>query len=256
MFGDEVAALANAAKTKVQFLKNNVAGYFLASMLAGIFVGFGVLLSFTIGGLLGGAPYTRIVMGISFGIALSLVVIAGSELFTGNTMVMTFGMCRKTVTAGQTIKLWLVCWLGNLAGSILLALLFWAAGYAIGNVGNFIAETAATKMSLPLFPLLLRGVLCNALVCLGVWSAARCKSEAAKLIMIFWCLFAFITSGFEHSIANMTLFTIAMLSPMDAAVSFGGYVYNLFVVTLGNMLGGILLVALPYHIISKRKDVA
>lgn len=256
MFTEEVAAAAKAAQAKVSLLNKNPLGYFVASMLAGAYVGFGILLIFSIGGLLDGAAYAKIVMGVSFGIALSLVVMAGSELFTGNNLVMTLGIMNKTVTLGQTIKLWIVCWLGNLAGSALLAVIFWAAGYANGNVGGFIAATSAAKMSVAFLPLLLRGVLCNALVCLGVWCATRLKSESGKLIMIFWCLFAFITSGYEHSIANMTLLTVGLLSPMGAAVSVGGYFYNLAVVTLGNMLGGIFLVALPYHIISKRKDVA
>lgn len=256
MFTEEVTVIAQVAENKVGLLRRNPVGYFIASMLAGAYVGFGTSLIFTIGGLLDGAPYTKIIMGISFGIALSLVVIAGSELFTGNNLVMTLGMLNKKVSIGQTVKLWLVCWLGNWAGSILLAALFWAAGFADGNTGSFIASTAAAKMSIPFFPLLVRGIMCNVLVCLAVWCAMKCKSESGKLIMIFWCLFAFITCGFEHSIANMTLLSISLLSPMGEAVSIGGYFYNLLVVTLGNMMGGILLVALPYQIISKRKDVA
>lgn len=255
MFKDEVSAVACAAGNKAKFLKDNPAGYFIASMLAGAYVGFGVLLIFTIGGLLAGAPYTKIVMGVSFGVALSLVVIAGSELFTGNNLVMSLGVMNKKVSFGETVKLWLVCWFGNLAGSILIALLFWSAGFATGDVGAFIAQTAATKMTVPFLSLLVRGILCNVLVCLGVWCAMKCKSESGKLIMIFWCLFAFITTGFEHSIANMTLMSVAMLSPMDAAVSISGFVYNLLVVTAGNMIGGILLVALPYQIIARRKDM-
>lgn len=256
MFKEEVAAVAQVAKNKAGLLRKKPGGYFVAAMLAGAYVGFGILLIFTIGGLMDGAPATKIVMGASFGIALSLVVIAGSELFTGNNMVMSLGVLNKTVTVGETIRLWVVCWLGNWAGSFLLAVLFWAAGFATGNVGSFIASTAAAKMAMPFFPLLLRGVLCNVLVCLGVWCAMKCKSESGKLIMIFWCLFAFITTGFEHSIANMTLLSIALLSPMQAAISLGGYFYNILVVTLGNMLGGIVLVALPYHFIAKQKEAA
>lgn len=253
MFSEEVAAVAKTAENKVGLLRKNPLGYFIASMLAGAYVGFGILLIFTIGGLLDGAPYTKIVMGASFGIALSLVVIAGSELFTGNNMVMCFGLWNKTVKISDVLKLWLVCWLGNLLGAVLLSVLFCAAGYANGSVGSFIANSAATKMSIPFLPLLLRGVLCNTLVCLAVWCGMKCKSESGKLIMIFWCLFAFITTGYEHSIANMTLLSVALLSPMDAAVSLGGYIYNILVVSAGNMIGGILLVALPYQIIAKKK---
>ncbi len=255
MYREEIIAIGNAAKAKIEFLKKSPLGYLLASVLAGMFIGFGILLIFTVGGLLAGAPYTKIIMGVSFGIALSLVVIAGAELFTGNNLVMTIGMLEKQVRIGEAVKLWALCWIGNLAGSVVLALLFTGAGFAEGAVGEFIADSALTKMTLPILPLFLRGVLCNILVCLAVWCGFRCKSESGKLIMIFWCLFAFITCGFEHSIANMTLLTISLLSPCGAAVTVGGYFYNLLVVTLGNMAGAIIFLGIPYFIMAKKREV-
>ena len=110
----------------------------------------------------------------------------------------------------------------------------------------------ATKMSLPAQELFFRGLFCNILVCLAVWCTFRCKDDVSKLIMIFWCLFIFITAGFEHSVANMTLLTIGLLSPGTAAVSIAGYIYNIGVVTLGNMIGGIFFVAIPYYLISRK----
>lgn len=107
-------------------------------------------------------------------------------------------------------------------------------------------------MAAGFLPLLSRGILCNILVCVAVWCGFKCKSEAGKLIMIFWCLFVFITAGFEHSIANMTLLTVGLLEPSTYAVTLGGFAYNLLVVTLGNMIGGILFVAVPYCIIAKQ----
>lgn len=255
MYLEEFTAVAGAAKSKSILFKNNPWGYFMASMLAGMFVGFGILLIFSIGGMLTGLPYVKIVMGLSFGIALSLVIIAGAELFTGNNMVMTAGLLIGKVTWSETVILWLVCYLGNWAGSILLAVMFWGAGFSAGAVGDFIAVTGAAKMSVSAVPLFLRGILCNILVCLAVWCGFRCKSESGKLIMIFWCLFAFITCGFEHSVANMTLLTLAMLAPQQAAVSWSGYFYNLSLVTLGNMVAAVLFIAIPYYIISKKKEV-
>lgn len=253
MFVEEVSAIANAAVKKLELQQKSITGYFIASILGGAYIGFGVLLAFTIGGLLEGAPYTRIIMGLSFGVALSLVVIAGAELFTGNNMVMAIGVMRETITFATLIKLWMLCWIGNLFGSVLLALIFWGGGLATGSVGTFIAKAALTKMSIPFLPLLLRGILCNILVCLAVWCGFRCKSDSGKMIMIFWCLFAFITTGFEHSIANMTLLSISLLSPMGEAVTIGGFIYNVLVVSLGNIIGGAIFVALPYYIISKEK---
>ncbi|URZ06984.1 formate/nitrite transporter family protein [Clostridium felsineum] len=256
MFEEDFQVVSKAAKTKTDFLDKNLIGYFLAAVLAGMYVGFGVLLIFTIGGMLKGMAAAKIVMGVSFGIALSLVIIAGSELFTGNNMVMTAGMLSKTIKFSKAIKLWIVCFIGNLAGSILLAFVFYGAGLLNGSTAQFIAASVATKMHIAIVPLFLRAILCNILVCLAVWCGFKCKSESGKLIMIFWCLFAFITCGFEHSVANMTLLTLGMLAPHKAAVSLGGYFYNIGIVSLGNMVGAILFVAFPYFIISRKKKGA
>ncbi|KHD36254.1 nitrite transporter NirC [Clostridium acetobutylicum] len=253
MFEDDFQTVSKAAKAKTSFLQKNFIGYFLAAMLAGMYVGFGVLLIFTIGGMLKGMAFSKIVMGASFGIALSLVILAGSELFTGNNMVMTAGMLSKTIKLSKAIKLWIVCFIGNWIGAILLAVMFYASGLLNGSTSKFIAAAAASKMNTAILPLFFRGILCNILVCLAVWCGFKCKSESGKLIMIFWCLFAFITCGFEHSVANMTLLTLGLLAPHKAAVSLGGYFYNISIVSLGNMVGGILFVALPYFIISRQK---
>lgn len=254
MFNEEFNKVAGAAKAKSDLLKNNKLGYFVSAMLAGIFVGMAIMLIFTIGGLLTAAesPATKIVMGISFGGALSLVVFAGSELFTGNNFVMAVGSLNKSLSWVDTIKVWIVSFIGNLVGSILAGYMFYLTGLAKGPVGEFIANTAATKMSLPAQELFFRGLFCNILVCLAVWCSFRCKDDVSKLIMIFWCLFIFITAGFEHSVANMTLLTIGLLSPGTAAVSIAGYIYNIGVVTLGNMIGGIFFVAIPYYLISRK----
>jgi len=253
MFGDEITAVSNAAKGKNNLLGKNPGGYLLASILAGMFIGLGILLIFTIGGLLAGNPFARIIMGCTFGIALSLVVIAGGELFTGNNFVMTVGLVKKTVSAGACFKIWVASYLGNMIGSIVLAVIFVLCGLATGGTREFISGAAATKMSIPPLALICRGILCNMLVCIAVWSSFRCKSEAAKLVVIFWCLLAFITTGYEHSIANMTLLSVSLLAPAPgAAVSLGGWIYNIALSTAGNMIGGILFVALPYTAISRQ----
>lgn len=255
MFRDEFEALSSASIAKKKLLKNNFIGYFLLSMLAGMFIGFGVLLAFTIGGLMDGSPVTKVLMGVSFGIALSLVVMCGAELFTGNNLVMTAGAMLKKVKISDCVVLWVVCWIGNLLGGILLGVIYHLTGLGGGKVGEFMASAAYAKMSAGPVELFARGILCNVLVCLAVWASFKCKTEAGKLIMIFWCLFAFITTGFEHSVANMTLFTVSILRPMDEAVSVGAGFYNLLLVTLGNMVGAIVLVAVPYFV-AQRKTTA
>ena len=254
MFNDEFTAAANGAAGKLKLLNSNPLGYFMLSVLAGAYIGFGILLVFTLSGALDGAPYTKLVMGCCFGVALSLVIIAGAELFTGNNLVMTAGVLRKTVTVGDAAKLWAVCWVGNLAGSALLAVIFSLTGLYSDATLSAMTGAAAGKMTAGFIPLLTRGMLCNTLVCLAVWCGFRAKSDAGKLIMVFWCLLAFFATGFEHSIANMTLLTLALINNGgNEAITMGGYWYNLVVVTLGNMIGAILFVALPYHLASRQK---
>ncbi|MDD7796184.1 formate/nitrite transporter family protein [Clostridium sp. 'White wine YQ'] len=255
MFSEEINKVSEAAKAKIGLLNKNKLGYLLSAMFAGLYVGLGIMLIFTIGGLLSSAnsPATKIVMGLGFGVALSLVIFAGSELFTGNNFVMTVGILKGKTSVLDAIKIWIFSFVGNLIGSVLGGYLYYATGLGKAAVGEFIVKTAATKMGLPIHELITRGIFCNILVCLAVWCTYRMKEETGKLIMIFWCLFAFITSGFEHSIANMTLLSISLFIPHTAAVSIGGFIYNIGFVTLGNFIGGALFLAIPYYLISKDK---
>lgn len=254
MFSEDFEAAANAAVAKRSFLKENPSGYFLLSLLAGMYIGFGVLLAFTVGGLLSGAPAAKLIMGACFGVALSLVVMAGAELFTGNNLVMAAGLLKKKTTLSDAVYLWIVCWLGNACGGVLLAVLYHLTALGNGAVGEFMAAGALAKMTASPVALVSRGLLCNMLVCIAVWCGFRCKTESGKLIMIFWCLLAFFTTGFEHSVANMTLLTISLLNPAGQAVSLAGWFYNLGLVTLGNMIGGIFFVAVPYYCAAEHKS--
>ena len=246
---DAIAAVAQAATSKATTLKKSPVGYFVLSMMAGAYVGLAIVLIFAVGAPFSAAasPWTKLVMGVSFGVALSLVIMAGSELFTGNVMVMTIGLLRRTVSPADLGATWVVSLAGNLAGSLLVAWLVAEAGVfsAAPHLG-FIQKTVETKMTLPASDLFFRAMLCNWLVCLAVWCAMRATSEAGKLIMIFWCLFAFIGSGFEHSVANMTLLGIGLLQDHPDTVTWGGFVHNLVPVTLGNIVSGAVFVGGAY----------
>ena len=255
MYSEEINKVSASAIKKSEFLKKSKMKYLTASALAGIYVGFGILLIFTIGGSLAAAqsPVTKIVMGASFGIALSLVIMAGSELFTGNNMVMTIGSLEKKVTWMDSANIWIYSFIGNFIGAVALAALFVGSGLAKGSTAAFILKVSEGKMAAPSLELFLRGILCNMLVCLALWCAIKLKEETAKLIMIFWCLFAFITTGFEHSIANMTLLSASLMIPHTTAISIGGLAHNLLWVTLGNFVGGAVFIGATYWFISKEK---
>lgn len=249
MIGGSLVSVAEAARAKAAYLESRPLGYFVLSLLAGIYVGFGIVLIFAVGAplLAAGSATAKLAMGASFGIALSLVVFAGAELFTGNNMVMTIGLLRRSVSSRALVAIWLVSFVGNLVGSLALAWLVARSGVLAGAPHREVIEkVVAAKMNLAFTPLFVRGVLCNWLVCLAVWCAMRASSEAGKLVMIFWCLFAFIGAGFEHSVANMTLLGIGLFQPHTSSVSVAGFVHNLVPVTLGNIVGGALFVGAAY----------
>ena len=251
---DSITAFSKLSVVKTEFLAKNPLGFWVASMMAGAYVGMGILLIFSVGQ--NADPSSRnLVMGASFGIALTLVVFAGSELFTGHTMHMTIGRLTGKIRNLDMFRAWGVTWTGNLVGSALLGTLFvvGGGGVILQEGGQDLIHAVATKkMSAPGAELFARAILCNWLVCLAIWAAARTTNDTAKCIIIFWCLFAFIATGFEHSVANMTLFSVALLSEHPETVSLAGAARNLAWVTLGNTFSGAILMGLGYWLAAGR----
>lgn len=252
MYKESVNAAVQAGVKKSAFLKANPLGYFIASMLAGVYVGLGIILIFSVGApfAAAGSPAVKLVMGASFAIALTLVVFAGSELFTGNTMYLTFSGLARQTRMRDLLTIWTVSWFGNLAGALAVAWLVVFSG-SIDHAFPMIGNVTAAKMSVGPAALVARGLLCNLLVCLALWTSGRTKSDTAKIMLIGLCLFAFIGSGFEHSIANMSLLAIGLFAKAGADIRWSGYFYNLLWVTFGNTVGGVLLAG-AYSLASRR----
>jgi nitrite transporter NirC len=251
MYAETVQALTEQAALKLTEQRRSLASHLVRSMLAGMYVGAAIVLIFTIGALLSrAAPGTeRILMGVCFGGALTIVIFAGSELFTGSNLILTLGVLSRRASLRDLASNWVWTWVGNLAGSALLAWMVVQSGLLDDEpFRTFIGNLAGKKMNLPADQLFLRAVLANWFVCLGVWMAARLKSETARLLMIWWCMFTFITCGYEHSIANMCGLMLALLLPHGEAVTWTGYWYNLGLATLGNIIGGAVFVAGAYWI--------
>lgn len=257
MYENDVTALATAAKAKVSFMENSPAGFFLMSMMAGLYIGIGSMFMGVVGGVLSGAgsAAVKLVTGIIFSVGLCMVVICGAELFTGSNLVISMGIFEKTISFVKGIRFWIICWIGNLAGSVLTAVLFTCTGIPSGgDVGAYMAALGAAKMSGSFVNLFAKGILCNICVCVVIWGCTRLKSEGAKFAMCLCGVAPFVACGFEHSIANMTFLTVALLNPNAVeGITLGGMAWNLAVVTLGNMVGGICFVALPYWITGRRE---
>jgi len=257
MYRETIDSIHAKTDAKLQLMQRSPAAFFVASMLAGAYVGIGILLIFTLGQDVA-SEWRRLVMGASFGIALTLVVIAGAELFTGYNMTLTLAAGDRRVQAMPAIVALTLTWLGNLAGAAMLVALFalGGGGNLLGASDSLLQQIASYKMNSSAAALLARGALCNWLVCLAVWMSARVSSDTARCVVIFWCLFAFIAIGFEHSVANMTLLLAALAGAHPDSVTWAGFGHNMLWVTAGNLVGGGLFVGAAYVAIARAADAA
>ncbi|MEZ8801221.1 formate/nitrite transporter family protein [Vibrio splendidus] len=255
MYDAQVEKFSSQAAEKLNVFAQRPAAIWVGGMLAGAYVGIGIILIMMLGN---DVPpeFRTLVMGATFAIALMLVMFAGAELFTGYTMYTTFGVLRKRMTISSAVRLCAAIWLGNLLRAVLLALMYKLGGGVLTKSADTVLQLIAhKKMNASAVQLFFNGVLCNWLVCLAIWMAARMNSDAAKCVGIFWCLFGFIASGYEHSVANMTVFSLALVGPEVEGINFVGAGFNLLWVTLGNTVSGVLFVGMSYWYMSKPVDV-
>ena len=253
MYADAISTLADQAAGKLSHQKRSLLGHLTRSALAGMYVGAAIVLIFTVGGFASTTSpgMVKLLMGVCFGGALTMVIFAGSELFTGCNLVVPLGVLSRKTSMKDLVSNWGWTWFGNLLGAALLAFIVVRAGIVSAEpVRTFVMKLVQSKMTLPAEQLFWRAVLANWLVCLGVWMAARIKSDPARILMIWWCMFTFITSGYEHSVANMCGLLLGLLQPHAdfAGITWSGYAYNLLLATAGNIVGGAVFVAGMYWI--------
>jgi formate transporter len=241
----EIAKRLEAAN--VQRASLPIKSLLVLGVLGGLYIGFGgalatlVLTDNTLGFGLG-----RLAAGLAFSLGLIMLVIAGGELFTGNNL-MVLAFASRKITAGALLRNWVLAYGANAAGAALLACAIYVSGVLDGNgVKTTAIKIAEAKAHLDPMSALVRGVLCNMLVCLAVWLSVAARSVEGKAIAIAFPISAFVALGFEHCIANFYLLPIGMLS--GAKVSFADFFANIWVVTLGNTLGGVI-VALAYYLV-------
>ncbi len=251
---------AGVAKANMPFVPT-----FALAVLAGAFIAFGAMfytLAVT-GSDMGFGP-TRVLGGLVFSIGLILVIVGGAELFTGNNLIV-MAWASQQVTLSGLLRNWVIVYAGNFVGSVATVVLLAMSGtldIGGGAVAVTAVKIAAAKTQLPFLEALVRGVLCNTLVCLAVWLAFAAHTVPGKVIAVIFPVTAFVALGFEHSVANMYLIPVGIWAAGDPAVVSAtglgaqamagmnptGFAANLLPVTVGNILGGSILVALVYWI--------
>ena len=258
--GDAYAPQAVALRVRdagVAKLRRPAFPTFVLSLLAGAFIALGSLFFVVVvtGSTLG-FGVTRLLGGVAFSLGLILVVIAGAELFTGNVLI-AMAWASRLVGTAEVLRHWLFTFVGNTVGALGTVVLVWLGGihtFAGGDVGATVAAVAEHKTGLGVVALLALGTLCNALVCLAVWLAQAARSVTDKVLAIVFPISAFVAVGAEHSIANLFLLPWAWaLAGFDGALGIASLV-NVAAVTVGNVLGGTVLVAGVYWLAYLRPD--
>jgi formate/nitrite transporter len=252
---DQVTGVAKATM--------NLSSVIVLGILAGAYIGFGGMLSSTVtfdAAAIVGTGISKLLGGAVFSCGLIMVVIAGAELFTGNNLMVSSAMTGK-ISWATLIKRWIVVYLANFAGSLLIMALFYYSGlWKTGDygLGATAMKVANTKVSLSFAEVLWRGIGCNWLVCVAVWMAASARQTVGKIFAIFFPIMAFVTLGFEHCVANMyfiptgILFSgvpeIAAAANINlAGLTWGNFlVKNLLPATIGNIIGGVVFVGMSY----------
>lgn len=248
---EDVEKLSNAAKGKITLLNNNFVKYFMRAIMAGFFIDVAMIYSNVVGNVFSKTmpEWGKFLGALVFSIAVLLICLVGGELFTGNNLVMAFGAYDKKVSWKDAGKVWGISYIGNFVGCLILALIFVGAGAS--GTGDYFAGFINNKLSIPLGQMFFRAILCNFFVCLGVLCGIKLKSETGKFLMIVMCISGFVVSGFEHCIANMGIFVTAFC--LVPGLSVGAMLKSMVVVTIGNMIGGAILLAWPLRKMSADK---
>jgi formate/nitrite transporter len=221
------------------------------AVMAGAFIGLGALFYVVVKSDPGlGYAARQLLSGAVFCLGMVMVVVAGAELFTGNNL-LVIARAQGLISTAEVARNWAVVFAGNLVGCTGLAVLVYLSHHADANegaIGREYVTIAAAKAALPFWTAFFRGVLCNALVCLAVWMSMAGRSVVDKVVALLFPITAFVASGFEHCIANLYLFGMALLlQDGGSAALLAGMARNLAAVVAGNVVGGSVLVGLVYY---------
>jgi formate/nitrite transporter len=261
IFGSDAYAPKEIAE-KVQVIgvakaRLPLASQLILGVLAGGFIGLGALY-FTLVTSDASLSFAaaRVLGGLAFSLGLILVVVAGAELFTGNNLLVMAWASRR-ISGWELGRNWIIIYAANFIGAFgLVLLVLWSQQWRINNdaVGMAVVKIAAAKAALPFWEAFFKGVLCNILVCLAVWLALAGRSVIDKIFAVVFPISAFVAAGFEHSVANMYFIPLGILVQSRLAapgqdVNWTGLLSNLIPVTLGNIVGGAVMVAAVYYLV-------
>lgn len=244
--------LVNLGLDKYKIFKNEPKRFFVRAVVAGLYLGVATVLSYTLGAMLFTEHPTisKIALAGTFGIGLAAISLLGAELFTGNCFTTIMPVFDKQIKFVKILPMWIVCFLGNFVGIFLVCFLFVKSGANTSLLATYIKDVMQHKMEFEPMQLFVRGILCNFTVCVAAYAGIKLKNEVAKIIMYLVIVMAFVLPGFDHSIANMGSITIGM-TELFGTISFNWVPLHMVLATLGNIIGGCILLGWPIYIMNK-----
>ena len=247
-----VEKAADAGVMKMALLQQDPLRYMLRSVGAGMGLTLVVFVFWVLMQNLNDISLGKVIAAGFFGIGLTIIVFTNMELFTSNNMYLTVSSAEGRTSWRQTVVLWIACWFGNLAGAVLIAILLAGAGCFVQLPADHALFTGALhKAHQSGGVIFIKGILANWIVCLAVRIALRCREEVAKILILVSVVFIFVYLGFEHSIANMGTFSMAIVG--GGSLTLTDALHNLLYSTAGNIVGGVALVGLPFTYLNSRE---
>ena len=250
MTNKDVETISKSAICKADLSKNECGKYFIRSIMAGFYIVVATILSNVSAAVLYPTypQFGKLLGSLLFSTAIILIVFIGGELFTGNNMTMSLGYYNKSCKMSDVLRVWVISYIGNFIGAFVFSAIFVGSGASKGIMTEYYNSFIMAKLEIAPMQLVLRGVLCNFMVCLAVLAGTRMKSESGKLIVMSCVIMAFVVAGFEHCIANMGTFSIAYF--LLGGLPMGLVAKSMICVTIGNIIGGEILLALPLKLMS------
>ncbi|WP_167957874.1 formate/nitrite transporter family protein [Anaerosporobacter faecicola] len=249
----DIEKISAMAAKKKNIAEKNPKNYLFRSIVAGFYIIVATILSYTMGAILNPKypELAKIMVAACFATAIVLIYMLQAELFTGNNLVMAMGVYDKKTNWLDALRVWGFNYIGNFIGCFILAFILVYCGSNKEILNDYFTPLIDKKLHIPAMEMFLRGILCNFMVCITVVIGVKVKEEISKIVLMFLVITAFVIGGFEHSVANMGIFSIGFFQ--QGALPAALVAKSMFFVTLGNIVGGAIVLGLPLKLMSVKE---
>lgn len=250
---NDIDVLNELGMSKIKMAEQDPLRFLSRSIMAGLYLGAAMILSYSLGALLNQnyPEFSKIAVAGTFGIGLAAIVFLGAELFTGNCLTTIIPVYDRKISFFRLWKTWGICYFGNLVGMGLIGFLFIRSESMHNLFPDYLAGLCAAKLEFSAIPLLIKAILCNFIVCIAAYSGIKVKDDVVRLVMILFFVTAFVLPGLEHCIANMGFYAMC-LTELGFSVPLDSILLHTLIVTIGNMIGGAVLLGVPVYMIFRQ----